>query len=49
MRCQCERCENNEDGYCLNASYVELDENGVCVDMYIKLENETPLDIKPNP
>lgn len=40
MRCQCERCENNEDGYCLNASYVELDENGVCTDMYIKLENE---------
>jgi hypothetical protein len=30
MRCDCLLCENNEDGYCLNSSYVCITEDGMC-------------------
>lgn len=40
MRCDCEVCRNNEDGYCLCGSYIRLDENGVCTDMERDPEKE---------
>ena len=33
MRCDCLMCEHNEDGYCLNYSYVWITEDGMCDSM----------------
>lgn len=30
MRCEVDGCKNNEDGYCMVASYVTIDRNGEC-------------------
>lgn len=30
MRCEVDGCKNNEDGYCMIASYVTIDRNGEC-------------------
>lgn len=35
MRCDCKKCISNEDGYCLDSSYVTIDENGECNQMVI--------------
>lgn len=45
MRCNCVECENNDGiGFCEIDCYVNLDENGVCTDMYIRMEKE----VKPD-
>ena len=35
MRCAVLDCINNENGYCLDSSYVEIDENGCCDEMLV--------------
>ena len=30
MRCAVKNCLSNEDGYCMDSSYVSIDENGEC-------------------
>lgn len=42
MRCDCEKCESNDTGYCLIGSYVKIDENGVCTDMVPRIQKEEP-------
>ncbi len=40
MRCDCLLCENNEDGYCLNSSYVCITEDGMCDSMLLMPKEE---------
>lgn len=35
MRCAVKNCLSNEDGYCMDSSYVSIDENGECDQMTI--------------
>ena len=35
MRCAVKNCLSNEDGYCMDSSYVSIDENGECGQMTI--------------
>lgn len=35
MRCAVKNCLSNEDGYCMDSSYVSIDENGECGQMEI--------------
>lgn len=35
MRCAVKNCLSNEDGYCMDSSYVSIDENGECDQMPI--------------
>lgn len=42
MRCDCVKCENNEDGYCETGSYVRIDENGFCESMLISSDVKEP-------
>lgn len=36
MLCDMLRCVNNEDGYCMCSSYVEIDETGACKEINLK-------------
>lgn len=40
MRCAVRNCLSNEDGYCIDSSYVSIDENGECDLIVIKEEEE---------
>ena len=40
MRCACKGCMYNENGYCVDSSYVSIDENGECDSMVIVSANE---------
>ena len=35
MRCAVLKCRENENGYCLSSSYVQIDETGSCSEMFI--------------
>lgn len=39
MRCDVKNCLSNEDGYCMDSSYVSIDENGECSQIEI-IESE---------
>lgn len=36
MRCQVLRCHYNDDGYCRQPDYANIDKNGVCEQMDVK-------------
>ena len=36
MRCRCDKCHYNEDGFCCQPSYVSIDENGECDQLFVK-------------
>lgn len=38
MRCCVLKCHENEDGYCMCSSYVEINENGQCKSMRVRHE-----------
>ena len=40
MRCAVRNCLSNEDGYCIDSSYVSIDENGECDLIVIREEEE---------
>lgn len=41
MRCECLKCQENEDGYCgCGDGVVGIDENGVCNCLWIRAEDE---------
>lgn len=47
MRCEVDGCKNNEDGYCMIASYVTIDRNGECdsisfssIDLGLKMKEQ---------
>ncbi len=40
MRCAVRNCLSNEDGYCMDSSYVSIDENGECDLIVIREEEE---------
>ena len=40
MRCRVLKCIENESGYCLCSSYVEIDENGECSCMCVPTESD---------
>lgn len=49
MRCEVDGCKNNEDGYCMIASYVTIDRNGECdsisfssIDLGLKTKSAEP-------
>lgn len=37
MRCSCYQCDNNNSGYCGCVDTIEIDEDGVCSDMWIRV------------
>lgn len=41
MRCDVRKCLSNEDGYCMDSSYVSIDKNGECsqIEIIEKEEN----------
>ena len=43
MRCKCEKCHYNEDGYCREPDYVVVDNNGKCESLFIKQDPENEL------
>lgn len=36
MRCNCVRCDYNEDNYCKSPDYVGISEKGECTQMFIR-------------
>ena len=40
MRCRCYKCDLNNDGYCSEASYVCICEDGTCERMFIRSKEE---------
>ena len=46
MRCSCYKCENNEDGYCGCVDTIEVDDNGMCMDMLIRYDRDEEDDDK---
>lgn len=49
MRCDVRNCLSNEDGYCMDSSYVSIDENGECSQMEITEAEEEHSELKPCP
>ena len=40
MRCECYKCRENNDGFCLCSNYITIDVNGQCDSMYIPVDKE---------
>lgn len=41
MRCDCIKCDYNEDYFCSQPDYVKIDENGECEQMFIRTTIES--------
>ena len=52
MRCEVYGRQSNDNGYCMDASYVEIDSNGMCTQSDIQpkadQESETKDELSPN-
>ena len=42
MRCSVLNCYENSGGYCMSASYIEIDADGTCDTMHLRLGSEAP-------
>ena len=40
MRCAVLKCRENENGYCLSSSYVQIDETGCCSEICIMTKTD---------
>jgi hypothetical protein len=48
MRCAVLNCRENENGYCLSSSYVQIDETGSCSEMFIIAKSEEEDNVSDN-
>ncbi len=46
MRCRVLNCRSNKDGYCMDSSYIEIDEDGECDCMLVIEDIETKGDTR---